>query len=42
MALVAERPEVAASFVAAGRARVAEVAAADPGRALLDALAGVL
>ncbi len=42
MAMLCERPEVAGRFVRAGRERVAEVAAADPGGALLKGLAGVV
>lgn len=42
MALLAERPEVGAAFVRAGRDRLAEVTAQDPGRALLEALAEVV
>ena len=42
MALLAERPEVGASFVKAGRDRVAEVAATDPARVLLETLGAVL
>jgi glycosyltransferase involved in cell wall biosynthesis len=42
MAMMAERPEVSAAFVRAGRERLAEVAAADPRAALLEALAEVV
>jgi glycosyltransferase involved in cell wall biosynthesis len=42
MAVLAERPEVAAGFVHAGRERVRRVAAEDPGRGLLEALAEVV